>query len=124
MNLFEQRKQIVYKLICDEFYVPMKIKELAIVLGVKKEERPELEQILNELMAEGKVSLSKRGKYTKSEEKQMIGVFTAHAKGFGFVTIEGEDEDIFIPESKVSDALHADTVQIVVSPLATGKRRE
>ena len=123
-DLFKKRKQTVYNLICDDMYVPMKIKELAIVLNVKKEERPELEQILNELLAEGKVSLSKRGKYTKSEEKQVVGTFTAHAKGFGFVTVEGEEEDIFIPESKVGDALHMDTVQVVVSPVATGRRKE
>ena len=98
-DIFQKRKKTVYNLICDDMYVPMKIKELAIVLNVKKEERPELEQILNELLAEGKISLSKRGKYTKSEEKQVVGTFTAHAKGFGFVTIEGEEEDIFIPET-------------------------
>ena len=45
MDLFNKRKQTVYNLICDDMYVPMKIKELAIVLNVKKEERPELEQI-------------------------------------------------------------------------------
>ena len=121
---YKRRKEIVYKLICDEMYVPMKIKELAIFLGVKKEQRPELENILLDLMAEGKVSLSKRGKYTKAEESQMVGVFTAHAKGFGFVSIEGEEEDIFIPETKVGDALHMDKVQIVVSPFATGRRKE
>lgn len=87
-QMFEKRKQMVYRLICDAMYVPMKIKELAIVLEVKKEERPELEQILNELLAEGKITLSKRGKYTKSEVKQVIGTFTAHPKGFGFVTVE------------------------------------
>lgn len=121
---FKTRKQIVYQFICDEMYVPMKIKELAIVLGVKKEDRPELEEILLELMAEGKIALSKRGKYTKAEETQTIGVFTSHPKGFGFVSIEGEDEDIFIPEAKVGDALHMDKVQVVVSPFATGRRKE
>ena len=121
---FEKRKKTVYNFICDDMYIPMKIKELAIVLGVKKEERPVLEQILFELMEEGKITLSKRGKYAKSEEVQTIGVFTAHAKGFGFVTIEGEEEDIFIPESKTGGALHQDKVQIVISPLATGRRRE
>ena len=35
---FKRRKDIVYKFICDDMYVPMKIKELAIVLGVKKED--------------------------------------------------------------------------------------
>lgn len=121
---FKTRKQIVYQFICDEMYVPMKIKELAIVLGVKKEDRPELEEILLELMVEGKIALSKRGKYTKAEETQTIGVFTSHPKGFGFVSIEGEDEDIFIPEAKVGDALHMDKVQVVVSPFATGRRKE
>lgn len=123
-QMFEKRKQMVYRLICDEMYVPMKIKELAIVLEVKKEERPELEQILNELLAEGKITLSKRGKYTKSEVKQVIGTFTAHPKGFGFVTVEGEKEDIFIPEAKVNDALHMDKVQVAVSPVVTGRRKE
>lgn len=121
---YAKRKKIVYNFICDEMYVPMKIKELAIVLGVKKDDRPQLEQILAELQTEGKIVLSKRGKYSKSEEKQLEGIFTAHAKGFGFVTIEGEDEDIFIPESKTGGALHQDKVQIVVSPFATGKRKE
>ncbi len=123
-NTFKNRKRIVYELICDEMYVPMKIKELAIMLDVKKEERPELEQILTELMAEGKITLSKRGKYTKAEEKQIVGVFTAHPKGFGFVSVEGEEEDIFIPEAKTLDALHQDKVQVVVSPKATGRRKE
>ena len=123
-NNFEKRKKIVYHLICDEMYVPMKIKELAIVLGVKKDDRPMLEQILLELLEEGKIVLSKRGKYSKSEEKQTEGIFTAHAKGFGFVTIEGEEEDIFIPESKTGGALHQDKVQIIILPFATGRRKE
>ena len=98
---FRTRKEIVYQFICDDMYVPMKIKELAIVLGVKKEERPQLEEILFELMEEGKIAISKRGKYLKAEESQMIGIFTSHPKGFGFVAIEGETEDIFIPEVNI-----------------------
>ena len=121
---YKKRKEIVYKFICDEMYVPMKIKELAIVLGVKKEDRPQLEEILLELMAEGKIALSKRGKYTKAVESQIAGIFTAHPRGFGFVSIEGEEEDVFIPDSKVGDALHMDKVQIVISPFATGRRKE
>lgn len=124
MGLYEKRKKIVYDFMCDDMYVPMKIKELAIVLGVKKEEREELEQILEELLEEGKITLSKRGKYAKSEEKQLEGIFNAHPKGFGFVSIEGEAEDIFIPELRTADALHMDKVQVVIYPNITGKRRE
>ena len=121
---YEQRKKMIYDFMCDNMYVPMKIKELAIVLGVKKEQRPELEMILADLMAEGRIECSKRGKYSKSEIKKMTGTFTAHPKGFGFVSVEGETEDIFIPESQVNGAMHMDTVEITVSPVTTGRRRE
>ena len=123
-NQYEQRKKMIYDFMCDNMYVPMKIKELAIVLGVKKEQRPELEMILADLMAEGRIECSKRGKYSKSEIKKMTGTFTAHPKGFGFVSVEGETEDIFIPESQVNGAMHMDTVEITVSPVTTGRRRE
>ena len=41
-QIFEQRQQMIYEFICDEFYVPMKLKELAILLQVPKEQRNEL----------------------------------------------------------------------------------
>lgn len=38
--------------------------------------------------------------------------------------MEGEKEDIFIPESETNGAMHMDTVEISVSPAVTGRRRE
>ncbi len=124
LEQYEVRKKKVYDFICSDVYVPMKIKELAIMLAVKHEDRPQLERILLELQQEGRIVLSKRGKYTKGEEKRLVGTFTAHPKGFGFVTIPDESEDIFIPETKVNGAMHMDTVEVTVSPAATGRRRE
>lgn len=118
------RKKMVYDFMCDSIYVPMKIRELAVVLGVKKEDRPELGQILEELVSEGKVQLSKRGKYSKAEERRLTGVYQAHPRGFGFVTVEGEPEDIFIAESQTGGAMHLDRVEIAVSPSSEGKRKE
>ena len=51
IDKYETRKKMVYDFMCDDMYVPMKIKELCIVLGVKKEDRPQLEQILLYLQA-------------------------------------------------------------------------
>lgn len=121
---FERRKKIVYDFICSDLYVPMKIKELVIMLEVSKSDRPQLECILEELIEEGKITLSKRGKYSKAEIVQKTGTFTAHPKGFGFVTIDGEEEDIFIPPTEVNGALHTDTVEIAVTPASVGRRRE
>ena len=124
-KLFEQRKKMIYEFMSDDMYVPMKIKELAIVLGVTKEQRSELEYILTALMSEGKIELTKRGKYKICEVKKYIGTFTSHPKGFGFVTIEGMDDDIFIPANGVHGALHMDIVEITIAPAPVeGKRKE
>ena len=66
IDLYNKRKKMIYDFMCEDMYVPMKIKELCIVLGVSKEDRPQLERILLELQEEGKITLSKRGKYAKS----------------------------------------------------------
>ncbi len=123
-ELFQERKNMIYNFICDELYVPMKAKEMAVVLGVPKGQRKELQEVLQALLEEGKIDISSKGKYTKSEGKFLTGTFTAHQRGFGFVTVEGEDEDIFIPESKVNGALHQDVVQVSVEDGRSGKRRE
>ena len=112
-ELLQERKKMIYDFICDELYVPMKAKEMAIVLNVPKSQRGELLEVLDALTADGKVEISGRGKYVKSEGKYLTGVFTAHPRGFGFVTVEGEEEDIFIPAAQTNGALHKDTVQIL-----------
>ena len=57
------RKDRLLALMRHKDYVPMKVKELAILLGVPKEERPRLQAVLDALLAEGKIGISKRGKY-------------------------------------------------------------
>ena len=123
-NKFEKRKEIVYSLMCDPHYVPMKIKEIAIVMQVAKEDRSELEAILEELQREGKIELTKRGKYKKAERAISTGLFIGNARGFGFVEIEGREEDIFIPEENINGAIHHDTVEIEILPGKSGKRQE
>lgn len=123
-ELLQQRKETIYQFICDELYVPMKAKEIAAVLSVPKEMRKELQEVLDELLAEGRIEVSVKGKYKKSEGKYLVGTFTAHPRGFGFVSIEGEDADIFIPEKAVNGAFHMDTVQVEVVSETSGKRRE
>lgn len=123
-EIFEKRKKMIYDFICDEFYVPMKIKEFAILLQVPREDRGELKKILDSLEAEGKIRVSKKGKYVKGEAKSLVGTYQAHQRGFGFVTVEGEDEDIFISEDDINGAFHGDSVEVVIKSAPEGKRRE
>ena len=45
-ELFEKRKKIIYEFICDEFYVPMKLKELSMLLQVPKDQKGELKAVM------------------------------------------------------------------------------
>ena len=121
---FEKRKKIIYEFICDDMYVPMKLKELAILLQVPKEQRSELKAVMDALEAEGKVHVSQKGKYLKGAGRTLRGVYQAHPRGFGFVTIEGETDDIFIPEKETNGALHGDMVEILLTASPEGKRKE
>lgn len=121
----EERKKIIYALMQDKTYVPMKIKELAIVMQVAKEDRPVLESILDEMINEGLIMLTKRGKYVIAESKVIKGVFSSTSHGFGFVTVDGENEDYFVSEKDCKDAMHGDTVVIeVIRDAKQGKRKE
>ena len=121
---FEKRKKIIYDFICDDIYVPMKLKELAILLQVPKEKKHELKAVMDALVEEGKVCLSKKGKYCKGEAKRLTGVYQAHPRGFGFVTVEGEPDDIFIGEDDTLGALQGDTVEVTIVKSPEGKRKE
>lgn len=111
-NLREQRKNMIVELMNDPQYVPMKQKEIAMLMQVPKSSRHELKELLNELVEEGKISLSLKGKYGKPEFTAMVGIFHANSRGFGFVTVEGMEEDVFISSDHVQDAFDGDKVQI------------
>lgn len=124
MNIRDKRKKVICDLVADEFYVPMKEKELAVFLQVSKQDKDEFKKILEELLAEGKLSLTQKGKYIKSTGRFFTGTFISNVKGFGFVEVEGREEDFYIPEDKINGAFHKDTVQIALLGEKTGKRQE
>ncbi len=124
IDVKEKRKKVICDLVNDDMYVPMKEKELAMLLQVAKEEREEFRHILQELLEEGKLMLTIKGKYMKSNGKVLTGTFISNARGFGFVEIEGREEDLFIPEDKLGGAFHKDIVQVALLPRGSGKRQE
>ena len=66
-----------------------------------------------------------KNKKEQQEGIQAEGTFIGHPKGFGFVEIEGQDEDIFIPESDTGTAMHQDKVRIIIrDDKKEGKRQE
>ncbi|MBQ7066238.1 MAG: ribonuclease R [Lachnospiraceae bacterium] len=121
---FEERKKLICDFVSEDLYVPMKEKELAIMFQVEPGDRPEFKRVLESLLAEGKLQITKRGKYIKPEVTALVGTFISNPKGFGFVEIEGQTEDFYIPETKVNGAFHQDKVEIALLPGKRGMRQE
>lgn len=122
--MLEQNKKKLLAFFKDPLYVPMKQKEIAILLGVGPDRREELVEALESLLSEGKIQVSKRGKYQIAEEIKLTGTFTGHAKGFGFVAVEGKTEDYFVPAAYVNGAMHQDIVEIQLMGAKDGRRTE
>ena len=120
----ERRKALLCELMADEAYVPMKEKELAAFMQVPKEERAALREVLQVLLAEGRLQVNRQGRYSKPDEDKPVGTFIANARGFGFVEVEGREEDLYVPEDKANGAFHLDKVQVMLLPGQHGKRQE
>ena len=68
----KKRKKTICELINSDFYVPMKIKELAIFMEIPKEQRAELQEVLDALLLEGKIEVSQKGKYSKRRTSNIL----------------------------------------------------
>lgn len=124
MDDYEIRKNTILKLINDKNYKPLKQKELAYLLQVPQQSKEEFRDMLSELVKDGKIILTKRGKYQSISDFTKIGTFIGHQKGFGFVTVEDDTEDYFISANYTKGALNHDKVMIRVLSAPIGKRKE
>ncbi len=118
------RKQILLEMMKHPGYVPMKIKEIITVLQVPASDRQELEELMGELIKEGKVIRTKRGKFAMPQTFNLVsGTFQGHPKGFGFLILDEDEKDIFIPASGVNGAMHKDRVMCRIVKQPTSERR-
>ncbi|OON96850.1 MAG: ribonuclease R [Epulopiscium sp. Nele67-Bin005] len=123
-NLKEKRKQTILKMTTEPTYKPSKIKELATILQVPPHDRKMFDEIMEELVREGKLLKNKRGKFIVPSTINLIsGTFQGHAKGFGFLIMEDEPEDLFIPAQSVNGAMHKDKVMCKIVKAKSGERR-
>jgi len=76
-ELLKKREQVLLKLMEDPMYQPMRLQDIAVFLDVPKSKRKDLESALDALVREGRIRVSKNGKYGKSESQEKEGVFAA-----------------------------------------------
>ncbi len=91
------------------------VKELSEIMGDDHLTPDIVGSLVAELIDEGKVRRAGKGKLASvSPSVRFEGRLQMHPSGFGFVTVDGLDKDIFIPKGKMGNAFHNDLVEVKV----------
>ncbi len=88
-----------------------RIRELAKVLDVPESTYPDFRDVVRELIREDALAVgSGRRLSLPDSPDRLVGRFHAHERGFGFISITGRDEDLFVPRGRTNGARDGDTV--------------
>ena len=80
-----------------------------------EEEQERLNEILIELQNNLQIRVTNKGKYEKFNDKtQKIGTIVTNPKGFGFVIVDGENNDYYVSKNHINGAINGDNVIISV----------
>lgn len=97
------------------------INDLAAGLDMAGAEKfPRLIKAISSLESKGKLRFDNDGNLNlrpKEETKKLItvqGIFRANKAGFGFLSVDDDEEDMFIGRNDVGHAIDGDTVEVVV----------
>ena len=110
----EEQELKVLNLIKDKDYAPMKAKEIAMIMHVPKSEYNELLRILGKLEMEMKIQKNRKNQYRPVDTVYYDGIYRKNQKGFGFVKIEDQEDEIYIAKENSKNALNGDRVLIEI----------
>ena len=110
----EEQELKVLNLIKDKDYAPMKAKEIAMIMHVPKSEYNELLRILGKLEMEMKIQKNRKNQYRPVDTVYYDGIYRKNQKGFGFVKIEEQEDEIYIAKENSKNALNGDRVLIEI----------
>ena len=111
-------REEVLSFIQSEEYEPIKIHGIAEKFGLDNKEEKKLEKTIEQLIKQGYVVKDQRNKnrIVQAEEKGIFrGVYSASEDKYGFVVIDGDDENkIFIEGNNKNNAIHNDLVVVQI----------
>lgn len=119
-----QKEKIILDFMKDDDYVPMKAKEIAMILGVPKKEYEDFLKLLDDLEMNLKIGKNRKNRYHVIEKNYIDGIYRKKPKGFGFVkiltqddenTFEPDEEEVYISKENSLNALNGDRVLIEIT---------
>ncbi|MBR4893352.1 MAG: ribonuclease R [Clostridia bacterium] len=118
------RKEKLLNFIKDNKFTPFSYNELALMLDVREEDLYELTRLLDELLSDKKVTLTKKKRYKYNEENDLYdGEFIGHDKGYGFIVSKDFEKDFFVSKENRKNALNKDVVKFKIIRQASDEKR-
>lgn len=105
---------------------PLSVKELEEAMGLEDSSQfKDFVKLLNELEDEGELVRTRSNRYGIPEKMHLRrGEVIKHPKGFAFVRIGPDEDDIYIAGSDMNTAMNKDKVLVRLNPESSGSRPE
>ncbi len=110
----EKQEQKILALMKDKDYVPMKAKEMAMIMRVPKNEYRDFLAILGNLELDYKIQKNRKNRYRLVEKTYYEGIYRRNQKGFGFVKIKSQEEEVYIAKENSLEAWNGDRVLVEI----------
>lgn len=110
----EEQELKILEFMKDKDYVPMKAKEIAMIMRVPKEEYSNFLTVLENLESNFRVQKNRKNKYYLVEKTYYDGIYRKNQKGFGFVKLDGQEDEVYVAKENSMNALNGDRVLIEI----------
>lgn len=120
----DSKKKLILEFAASKTYRPMTVKEMGVVLQVPSKQKKDLRKVVEELSGEGKLQVNSKGRIKLMPDNIKTGKYMGTQRDFGFVRIEGEEEDIYIAGGHAKGAVDGDTVRVAIEEKRNGRKRE
>ncbi|MCI8470212.1 MAG: ribonuclease R [Clostridia bacterium] len=114
MTKKEEQELKILEFMKDKDYVPMKAKEIAMIMRVPKKEYGDFLEVLGNLELNFKIQKNRKSKYRLVEKTYYDGIYRKNQKGFGFVRIDNQEDEIYVAKENSLNALNGDRVLIEI----------
>jgi len=119
----EDIKQQIIQLLADESYKPMNLSELQVYFH--RENDINFMKALVALEEESKIMRSASDKYHLPSRLSIFkGKVQMHKKGYAFIALEDEDEDVYVSQNHLMGAFHDDVVMVRITSERAGNNPE
>ena len=77
-------------------------------------DRKALERTIAQMLDDGELSRHGRQLASTGRRRSWVGSLSLHPDGYGFVSVQGQDKDLFLPAGETAGLMHGDVVEVRV----------